>query len=84
MNGGLHNPACEGQAERFPDDGEFVPAVLTAEQAARFLQVSPRTIKSLIAAEVIHPFRIGKENRFARYDLLEYIRQRTEEVRKWD
>ena len=74
------------QIEVFPG-GEPVPALLTAPEAARFLRLdvgrgddgAVRALRRLIETGALRPCRIGRENRYAREELLRLIHQRTGE-----
>lgn len=48
--------------------------VLTLEEAARFLRVSNTTLYSLLKTEKLPARRIGREWRFSRSALLEYLK----------
>lgn len=47
---------------------------LTLAEAARLLQVSPKTLWSLARAYHIPHFRVGKQYRFARTELLAWAK----------
>ena len=50
-----------------------MPDVLTAKQAAEFLQLSPETVKAKARAGLIPAAKVGREWRFSRRQLLEWI-----------
>lgn len=50
-----------------------MPSVLTAEQAAEFLQLSVASVKAKARAGVIPAAKVGREWRFSRRRLLEWI-----------
>jgi len=47
--------------------------VLTAKQAAEFLQLSPETVKAKARAGLMPAAKVGREWRFSRRQLLEWI-----------
>jgi len=49
-------------------------ALLTAEEVAELLQLSPRTLKDQAAAGVLPHHRFGKHYRFTRGDVAEIVR----------
>ncbi len=51
--------------------------LLTAAETCRYLKVTPRTLYRYIHARSIPAFKLGKEWRFVRSDLEQWIRQRT-------
>ncbi len=50
-----------------------LPLVLTSDQAARVLQVKRRTITNMLDRGDLHGFRIGKEWRISRAELLRFV-----------
>jgi excisionase family DNA binding protein len=59
-------------ADRAPRDPD---ALITAEQLADRLQLSPRTLKDLAAAGMIPHRRFGKHYRFSQDDVAEIVRR---------
>lgn len=54
-------------------NGTSVPFVMTKPQAAKYLQVSERTIDNLRSARVLPYCRVGGSVRFRRTDLDNYL-----------
>ncbi len=53
---------------------ENAPEILTLEQAAAFLQVSPRTVQRLVAEGRMPGRQVGSQWRFDREQLREWVR----------
>ena len=75
--------------EYFPNTRppEPVPAVLTAEEAIRYLRLdeggrppeaAARAFRRLVETKRVRPARIGIRNRFAREELLRFVLHATE------
>ncbi len=74
------------QVEYFPDTGEPVPAVCTSREACRFLRLDDerdetaalRALRRLVERKLLTPCRIGKENRFSRAAMLDFVQRATD------
>lgn len=53
---------------------EGTPEVLTADQAAEFLQVSLRTVLQLARDGELRGHKVGRSWRFCRSDVIAYVR----------
>jgi excisionase family DNA binding protein len=51
--------------------------LMTAEETCRYLKITPRTLYRYLRSRQIPAFKLGKEWRFVRSDLLQWIRDRT-------
>jgi excisionase family DNA binding protein len=51
--------------------------LMTATGTCRYLKITPRTLYRYLQSRQIPAFKLGKEWRFVRSDLEEWIRQRT-------
>jgi len=51
--------------------------LLTVEETCRYLKVTPRTLYRYLRNRQIPAFKLGKEWRFVRSDLEQWIRDRT-------
>ena len=51
--------------------------LMTAEETCRYLKITPRTLYRYLRRRQIHAFKLGKEWRFVRSDLEQWIRDRT-------
>jgi len=51
--------------------------LLTAEETCRYLKISQRTLYRYLRSHQIPAFKLGKEWRFVRSDLVQWIRDRT-------
>ena len=51
--------------------------IMTAEETCRYLKITPRTLYRYLRARQIPAFKLGKEWRFVRSDLEQWIRDRT-------
>ena len=51
--------------------------LLTVEETCRYLKVTPRTLYRYLRSRQIPAFKLGKEWRFVRSDLEQWIRDRT-------
>lgn len=64
-----------------PLSSQSVPKVkdelLTAEETCRYLKIAQRTLYRYIQDRSMPAFKLGKEWRFVRSDLEQWIRQRT-------
>jgi excisionase family DNA binding protein len=56
-----------------------VPLNMNIEQAARYLNTTPRQLRDLVRARIIPHFRIGRLIRFNRNKLAEWVESRIEE-----
>ena len=76
-----------GQLEYFPSTTEPVPALLTAEEACRFLRLdlgrdmdaALKALRRLVDRRQLRPCQVGKYNRYSRAELLRFIHERTEQ-----
>ncbi len=55
--------------------------LLTVAETCRYLKITPRTLYRYIRNHRLPAFKLGKEWRFVRTDLEQWIRQRTDETR---
>ncbi|MEW6245156.1 MAG: helix-turn-helix domain-containing protein [Nitrospirota bacterium] len=55
--------------------------LLTVAETCRYLKVTPRTLYRYIRNRRLPGFKLGKEWRFVRSDLEQWIRQRADESR---
>ncbi len=53
--------------------------LLTVAETCRFLKITPRTLYRYIQNRRIPAFKLGKEWRFVRSDLEQWIRDRTQQ-----
>jgi len=51
--------------------------LMTAEETCRYLKITPRTLYRYLQNHQIPAFKLGKEWRFVRSDLEQWIRDRT-------
>ena len=51
--------------------------LMTAEETCRYLKITPRTLYRYLRTRQIPAFKLGKEWRFVRSDLEQWIRNRT-------
>jgi len=51
--------------------------IMTAEETCHYLKITPRTLYRYLRARQIPAFKLGKEWRFVRSDLEQWIRDRT-------
>jgi len=51
--------------------------LLTVEETCRYLKITPRTLYRYLRSRQIPAFKLGKEWRFVRSDLEQWIRDRT-------
>jgi len=51
--------------------------LMTAEETCRYLKITPRTLYRYLRSHQIPAFKLGKEWRFVRSDLEQWIRNRT-------
>ena len=51
--------------------------LMTAEETCRYLKITPRTLYRYLRSRQIPAFKLGKEWRFVRSDLEQWIRDRT-------
>ncbi|MEP6957281.1 MAG: helix-turn-helix domain-containing protein [Nitrospirota bacterium] len=51
--------------------------LMTAEETCRYLKITPRTLYRYLRNRQIPAFKLGKEWRFVRSDLEQWIRNRT-------
>jgi len=51
--------------------------MLPAEETCRYLKITPRTLYRYLRSRQIPAFKLGKEWRFVRSDLEQWIRDRT-------
>jgi excisionase family DNA binding protein len=51
--------------------------LMTAEETCRYLKITPRTLYRYLHNRRIPAFKLGKEWRFVRSDLEQWIRDRT-------
>lgn len=70
-----------------PDDPAPQPSrgslpLLTAEQAAEYLQVSLRTVKNLTSNGQLAYIKVGRATRFHRDDIEEYVSHQRRKQRK--
>lgn len=61
------------------DDAKLQPVLLTRQQAADLLQVSPHTVRTWCATGSVQlpNVRLGKHTRFPRDELMQFIANRT-------
>ena len=52
------------------------PAALTAAEVAEILRVSTKTVYKLIKEKALPAVKVGRENRIAKSQLIDYLRQR--------
>ncbi len=52
--------------------------LMTAEETCRYLKITPRTLYRYLRNRQIPAFKLGKEWRFVRSDLEQWIRDRTQ------
>ena len=52
------------------------PAALTAAEVAEILRVSTKTVYKLIKEKSLPAVKVGRENRIAKSQLIDYLRQR--------
>ena len=72
--------------EYFPSTTEPVPALLTAEEACRFLRLdlgrdmdaAMKALRRLVDRRLLRPCQVGRYNRYSRSELLRFISERTE------
>ncbi len=50
--------------------------IMTAEETCRYLKITPRTLYRYLRSRQIPAFKLGKEWRFVRSDLEQWIRAR--------
>lgn len=50
--------------------------IMTAEETCRYLKITPRTLYRYLRSRQIPAFKLGKEWRFVRSDLEQWIRDR--------
>jgi excisionase family DNA binding protein len=50
--------------------------IMTAEETCRYLKITPRTLYRYLRSRQIPAFKLGKEWRFVRSDLEQWIRNR--------
>jgi excisionase family DNA binding protein len=55
--------------------------LLTVAETCRYLKITPRTLYRYIRNRRLPGFKLGKEWRFVRSDLEQWIRQRADESR---
>ena len=75
-----------GQLEYFPGTTDAVPALLTAEEACRFLRLdlgrdiaaALKALRRLVDRRQLRPCPVGRNNRYSRGELLRFISERTE------
>ncbi len=51
--------------------------LMTVEETCRYLKITPRTLYRYLRSRQIPAFKLGKEWRFVRSDLEQWIRERT-------
>ena len=51
--------------------------IMTADETCRYLKITPRTLYRYLRSRQIPAFKLGKEWRFVRSDLEQWIRDRT-------
>jgi excisionase family DNA binding protein len=51
--------------------------LMTAEETCHYLKITPRTLYRYLRSRQIPAFKLGKEWRFVRSDLEQWIRDRT-------
>ena len=51
--------------------------LMTAEETCRYLKITPRTLYRYLRSRQIPAFKLGKEWRFVRSDLEQWIREST-------
>lgn len=51
--------------------------LMTATETCRYLKITPRTLYRYLQSRQIPAFKLGKEWRFVRSDLEQWIRERT-------
>lgn len=52
------------------------PAALTAAEVAEILRVSTKTVYKLIKEKSLPAVKVGRENRIAKSQLIDYLRQK--------
>jgi excisionase family DNA binding protein len=52
--------------------------LMTAQETCRYLKITPRTLYRYLQGHQIPAFKLGKEWRFVRSDLEQWIRNRTQ------
>lgn len=52
------------------------PSALNVKEVAAILRVSTKTVYKLLGEGVIHSVKVGRENRVAKADLVNYLRQK--------
>lgn len=57
------------------------PAALTVTEVAEILRVSTKTVYKLIKEKSLPAVKVGRENRIAKSQLIDYLRQRERSVR---
>ena len=57
------------------------PAALTAAEAAQILRVSIKTVYKLIHEKTLPAVKVGRENRIAKSQLIDYLQQKICQVR---
>ncbi len=89
LSGDFHAPDEDPVTEFFPGTSppEPVPAVLTEQEAVRYLRLDEegrpseaarRAFRRLVEVKRIRPARIGLRNRYAREELLRFVLHATE------
>jgi excisionase family DNA binding protein len=61
----------------FPMAKEYKSELMTAEETCRYLKITQRTLYRYLQNHQIPAFKLGKEWRFVRSDLEQWIRDRT-------
>ena len=56
--------------------GQFKDELLTVAETCRYLKIAPRTLYRYIQTRRMPGFKLGKEWRFVRSDLEQWLRQR--------
>lgn len=64
--------------------GVSIDGLLTAQEAAKLLTVSPRTVWALTKAGALPSIRIGRSVRYSRQDIEAFIAARRTTTRKAD
>ena len=78
----------DGHTEYFPGTSDAVPALLTDEEACRFLRLdldrdmalALKALARLVYKRRLNPARIGRPNRYTRTELLRFIDKETREA----
>lgn len=52
---------------------ESFPEMMTLKEAARYLRISDRTLHTLLKENKIPSFRVGRQHRFLRTKLAEFL-----------